>query len=130
MTRLHLRLLGGFRAHLDSGSVVRVPTRKAEALLAYLALPLGQAHPRDKLAGLLWGELPAAQARACLRQTLFRLRRAIPITDSAPLVLQADGIALDPDRVAVDAAAFAQAASIDGADGLERAAALYQGDFL
>jgi DNA-binding SARP family transcriptional activator len=60
MALLRVQLFGGFRARLESGPVVRMPTRKAEALLAYLALPAGQPHPRDKLASLLWGELPEA----------------------------------------------------------------------
>jgi hypothetical protein len=51
--RVTLRLLGGFRAHFGPGPALVLPTRKAQALLAYLALPAGRAHPRDKLATLL-----------------------------------------------------------------------------
>ena len=43
-------LLGGFEVRLPSGIPVHLPTRKAQALLAYLAMRPGQAHPRDKLA--------------------------------------------------------------------------------
>jgi DNA-binding SARP family transcriptional activator len=53
MARLTLTLLGGFRAHLDPGAPLASPTQKAQALLAYLALPPGHADPRDKLASLL-----------------------------------------------------------------------------
>ena len=49
MARLSVTLLGGFQARLDAGPAVALPTRKSQALLAYLALPPGQAHPRDKL---------------------------------------------------------------------------------
>ena len=38
MARLEVNLLGGFQATLDSGGLCTLPTRKAEALLAYLAL--------------------------------------------------------------------------------------------
>ncbi len=38
MATLDLKLLGGFEARLDSGQKIALPTRKAEALLAYLAL--------------------------------------------------------------------------------------------
>ena len=48
--RLRLTLLGGFQAQLDAGAALVLPTKKTQALLAYLALPLGQAHPREKLA--------------------------------------------------------------------------------
>jgi len=55
MARLSLTLFGGFQARLEPATPVSIPTRKGQALLAYLALPLGQAHPRDQLAALLWG---------------------------------------------------------------------------
>lgn len=64
MAKLGLTLLGGFQARLEPGPTLRLPTRKAQALLAYLALPLGQAHPRDKLAALLWGGIRQESARA------------------------------------------------------------------
>ncbi len=53
MTRLPLILLGGFQVRLGEGEPLGLPTKKAQALLAYLALPPGQAHPGDKLAVLL-----------------------------------------------------------------------------
>jgi len=130
VARLCLQLFGGFRARLEPGTVLRLPTRKAEALLAYLALPLGQAHPREKLASLLWGELPDAQARASLRQALFRLRRAVGATDETCLRLEADAVALDPAAVAVDVTAFEKAVASAAPEGLGQAAALYQGDLL
>src|SRR5262245_52531646 len=68
--RLHLTLFGGFQARLDQGPPVTLPSGKAQALLASLALPPGRAHPRDKLAALLWGGLGEAEARASLRQAL------------------------------------------------------------
>ena len=42
---------------------------KALALLAYLAVT-GRPHSRDALAGLLWGEMPDAAAKANLRKIL------------------------------------------------------------
>src|SRR5215813_9478381 len=73
MVRIDLTLLGGFQARLSHGPLLTVPTRKAQGLLAYLALPCGVAHPRDKLAALLWGDMREGQARTNLRQTLFML---------------------------------------------------------
>ena len=55
--RLKVTVLGGFHAQLDPGRALVLPTKKAQALLAYLALPPGQAHPREKLATLLWGDM-------------------------------------------------------------------------
>jgi DNA-binding SARP family transcriptional activator len=74
MGRLTLTLLGGFEGRLDGGQPPILSARKAWALLAYLALPPGRMHPRDKLTALLWGGVPDPQARASLRQALFTLR--------------------------------------------------------
>ena len=52
---------------------------KGQALLIYLAVT-GKAQPRTTLAGLLWGSLPEASARANLRFTLSKLRKFLPET--------------------------------------------------
>jgi len=54
MPRLRLTVLGGFRLRVDSRAVP-LPAKKAQALLAYLALRPGRPHGRDTLMGLLWG---------------------------------------------------------------------------
>lgn len=77
MGRLAVNLLGGFQVFLHSGDACAVPTRKAQALLAYLALFPGRAYHRDTLAALLWGGRPDAQARKSLRQTVYALRKAL-----------------------------------------------------
>lgn len=68
MAKVNLALLGGFRLQTDSGEPVPLSTKKAGALLAYLALHSGQAQPRPKLAALLWGDRSEVQARDSLRQ--------------------------------------------------------------
>ena len=126
--RLELTVLGGFRASIGPNARIALPTRKSQALLAYLAMPAGQAHPRDKVATLLWGDMQTPQARGSLRQALTALRKALGGTGA--LRLEGDGIALDPAAVAVDAQAF-QALVADGSPrALEQAAHLYQGDLL
>jgi len=52
-----------------------VDTRKAVALLAYLALTR-RSHARDSLVGLLWPDHGQKRARAALRRTLSSLARA------------------------------------------------------
>jgi DNA-binding SARP family transcriptional activator len=86
----------GLQAQLDAGPALLLPTRKTEALLAYLALPLGQAHPREKLASRLWGDMPDAQARGNLRNALSRIRKALPRTARPGLVLDGRSVALNP----------------------------------
>lgn len=70
-----LRLFGPFEL-TRHGAPVRLPTRKIECLLAYLVLR-PERHSREKLAALLWGEVPDEQARVSLRYALAMLRKQI-----------------------------------------------------
>src|SRR5262245_58429484 len=102
MARLTLQLLGGFAVRLGSGQALSLGTRKAQALIAYLAVPPGRAHSRDKLASLLWGDTGDEQARQSLRQTLVAVRRALPASKPPILVVDRDSLALDAAAVEVD----------------------------
>jgi DNA-binding SARP family transcriptional activator len=92
MTKLVVRLLGGFRVELDGEVVYDFETDKARALLAYLVVEADRPHRRETLAGLLWPDWPDTVARGRLRQTLFRVRQALtgrgspanPALDPAP----------------------------------------------
>jgi DNA-binding SARP family transcriptional activator/tetratricopeptide (TPR) repeat protein len=130
MARLILTLLGGFRARLDPAAPLALPTRKARALLAYLAMPPGTAHPRDKLASLLWGSTAETTARTSLRQTLYALRKSLRDADPQPLALDGEAVALDADAVTVDVHEFERRAAEASPSALAQAATLYQGDFL
>jgi DNA-binding SARP family transcriptional activator len=127
---LSFTLLGGFQARLASGKPLTLPRKKTQALLAYLALHPGQAHSRDKLAALLWGERGEEQARNSLRQALFALREALPATRPPALVTQGETVALDPAAVDSDVAAFERLLDDRTPNALARAAALYGGDLL
>src|SRR5258708_33182955 len=76
---LELRLLGQFEVRLD-GLPLSIPSRPAQSLLAYLALPAGTAHRRERLAGLLWPDAEEDSARSSLRQGLWRIRKALEKT--------------------------------------------------
>ena len=65
---LSLKLLGPFRVEEPSG--LKLPTRKVEALVAFLALPAGRLHPRGALAELLWGSRDEGRTWKCLAQHL------------------------------------------------------------
>jgi DNA-binding SARP family transcriptional activator len=56
MSKLQLILLGRFECLLSSGTRISLPMRKAEVLLAYLALTPGLRHPRERLINLLWSD--------------------------------------------------------------------------
>ena len=99
---LELRLLGGFEARLAAGAALVLPTKKTQALLAYLALPLGRSHPREKLSTLLWGDMQPAQARGNLRNALSRIKKILPKAVRASLVIDGTRVSLDPSAVDVD----------------------------
>ena len=127
---LSLTLLGGFQARLGSGAAMSLPTRKAQALLAYLGVRPGHAHPRDKLAALLWSESSDVRARDGLRQTLAALRRALPPTTSPYLLIEGQTVALSPAVVDVDVATFERHVAEGTPEALEQAATIYRGDLL
>jgi len=72
----------------QDGRLVQVDTRKAIALLAYLAVTSKQ-HGRDTLATLLWPDYSQSNARAALRRTLSALHRALggPLVEASREVL-------------------------------------------
>ncbi len=72
---LRLYLFGSLRLERN-GRAIHLPTRKVEALLAYLVL-----HPeppaREKLAALFWGDVLDARARRSLRVALTTIRKQL-----------------------------------------------------
>ena len=130
MAYLTLQLLGGFDARLDSVSSVEFSSRKARALLAYLARHPGQRHSREKLAALLWGNSGDEQARDSVRQTLVLLRKSLGHAETACVVNDGDAIYLNPDQVEVDVARFDALCRQATPDALDRATAICQGEFL
>ncbi len=130
MTALTVRLLGGFEARLGASPPVQFPTKKARALLAYLAFRPGVAHSRDEVADLLWSTRGDEQARGSLRRTLSDLRKALPLANGEWLVSDGDILMLDGGSVDVDVARFERLAADGGPRALEQAAELYKGELL
>jgi DNA-binding SARP family transcriptional activator/TolB-like protein len=100
-SRIHLELIGGFRLLID-GQPQRIKNRKAQALIAYLALAPGLSESRERLAGLLWSESSEEKARASLRQTLHDLRVVLDPQDIGLVAFAHAEIVLDPKLLAVD----------------------------
>ncbi len=90
---LELRFLGQF-AILHNGEAVRLTSRPAQSLLAYLCLHAGASFRREKLAGLLWPETSDANARNNLRQALWRIRKALESDDAGQDYLLADDLSI------------------------------------
>ncbi len=127
MTRARIRLFGGFEVSDAAGRAVALPTRKAEALLSVLALANGAIQSRERLVGLFWADRGEQQARHSLSQTLTSLRRAL---GAEALSADRDGVALLPDRFAVDVTELRAACDSRDYDKASAASALYRGPLL
>lgn len=125
MPDLAIFLLGAPQIMRD-GARVGFDTRKAVALLAYLALTRRE-HSREALATLLWPEY--ADARNALRRTLSTLQRAL---GEGWLVIGRNQVAVASNtQLWVDVAQFEdQLAAAAGRAALAAAAELYRGDFM
>jgi adenylate cyclase len=147
VSRLALHLLGPPRIERD-GVPIQVDTRKAIALLVYLAVT-GESYRRASLVNLLWPEYDQTRGRAALRRTLYALRKAL---GGAWLEVDQEEIGLAPNAepstgaeqtLWVDVDRFRRHLTQCGTHGhpadqvcpacvapLTEAAALYRGDFL
>ena len=130
MSKLQLLLLGHFECLLPSGERISLSMRKAEVLLAYLALAPGIRHPRERLINLLWSDRGEEQARNSLRQCLSAIKKSLG--DVADLVIQVDrtSVCLKPEMIDIDALEFERLAADAEFESLSDAAALYRGGFL
>ena len=123
MTELALQLFGPPRATRDA-TPIRFDTRKALALLAYLAVT-GTPQSRDVLATLLWPEADQSRARATLRRTLSSATAVGPA-----LQVHGDEIHLDKSLVWCDVVAFRGDSASDDAASWQSADALVNDTFL
>jgi DNA-binding SARP family transcriptional activator/tetratricopeptide (TPR) repeat protein len=105
--RVSVRLLGPVAVEVD-GSPLAVDTRKAVALLAYLAVT-GRPAARDTLAALLWPEADGPGALGALRRTLSVLRSGL---GEGGLVVDRSTVALVPATFDVDQWAFEAALAV------------------
>lgn len=81
-----LNLLGRCELRAPDGRPRAPKTRKAQALLVYLACQPGRRASRDRLAALLWPDADAQQARLSLRKALSTLRQL-----GEPSLIETDG---------------------------------------
>jgi len=128
--RLALGLLGAFELKRADGQLLRLP-KKAQALLAYLALQKGRAIPREQLATLLWGNSATEQARQSLRQCLAALRSVLGAKAAEWIVADTASVLLAPcELLAIDVDAFEAACPSSAVADMERASALYRDELL
>lgn len=146
MAGLSVRLLGSFRLCCDADGVSGLESGKAQELLGYLLLHRNRAHPREALAGVLWGECPTAQARKQLRQALWQIQTALGARSGVAverfLTVSSESVRLDAvpglwlDIAAVEDAYMSvrgvpgEALGVEQAVTLREAVRLYDGDLL
>jgi TolB-like protein/DNA-binding SARP family transcriptional activator/Flp pilus assembly protein TadD len=128
MSELTVKTLGGITFQQNQGEL-RPPTRKATALLVYLGLSPRGSRSREHLADVLWGRSADEQSRASLRQTLSSLRKALG-EQASLLESDGDAVGIQRHRIDIDALEFESLANSASQADLERAAEMYQGEFL
>ncbi|MBX3577541.1 MAG: hypothetical protein KF723_10035 [Rhizobiaceae bacterium] len=99
---VHIRLCDGFAVTLPDLAPLDLKSRKAAALIAYLALKPGRSETRERLAGLLWGENGETQARGSLRQCLRQIRIAADAAECEILEADQDKVSLIEANVEID----------------------------
>ncbi len=120
-------IVGGFRLTGAGGREVRLPGRKARALVAILALSPRLSATRARLKALLWGSRGEQQAGDSLRQMLVALRKELADIGTGALIVRDDHVGLDPQSIDVDVIAFGNAERLGD---VAAAAALYRGSLL
>ena len=136
---LKINTLGGLSISVDNHLATGFVSRKAEALLVYLALNPRE-HPREALSELLWDDLTQSQSLSYLRTALSSLQKqlapylrisrySIAVNEEAGVWVDAaelDGVLTDSELQWEARGAFTQTAG----EALEACLGLYQGNFL
>jgi TolB-like protein/Flp pilus assembly protein TadD len=126
---VHLELLGGFRLLRTGGVPVAINGKKAQALLAYLALQNGKPVSREKASRLLWNGLDDEHGRNNLRQCLVGLRRDLAGI-SELLRVERDQLSLNLASVTTDVLAIRNALNQPSPVEWSKALDSYGGSFL
>ena len=104
---LDVRLAGDLALRTEGGEIAPPASKRARAVLAYLALNPGP-QPRGRLAARFWPNVLDESARASLRAALTELRQALGPAAVCVLATR-DTVALDGEGLRVDARSFQQA---------------------
>ena len=146
MNELVLSLFGTLQITLNGKPISGIDSDKVRALFVFLAVEADQTHRRDTLAEIFWPDKPEGDGRKNLRQSLANLRKSIGDRGSASpfLISSRDKIQFNAgSSCIIDIVEFQDLInktrshaheSLDScgacSERLERAAELYQGDFL
>ena len=98
---LEIRVIGELEIHVAGKTAQLPPSRRARALLGWLAIHPGR-HARSRLAGLFWPDVLEASARASLRSAIWVLRPALGPEFGSYLAADRDTVALSGHDLRVD----------------------------
>ena len=107
--RLSISLVGRLALRFD-GRAVELRTRKAGAVLGYLALSETKSESRERLVGMLWSRSDEEKARASLRQVVRELRQVLEDAGFAGFGAGRLSIGFDQGQVEVDVESILQQA--------------------
>ena len=129
MSVLCLHFLGTLDIRCDDQHLPKPPTAKSQSLLAYLVLHRHQVQPRERLAGLFWGDRSDRKARRSLTTALWHIRRCLP--QEGLLLSDAHSAQFDPQaNLWLDVDEFESLASRGDVSSLQAAVAIYRGNLL
>ncbi|HET7091364.1 MAG TPA: BTAD domain-containing putative transcriptional regulator [Anaerolineae bacterium] len=131
MPTLHIRLLGEFSLVYGDELLRTVHTARLKSVLAYLLLHLDAPQSRQHLAFLFWPDSTEVQAHNNLRQSIHRLRQALPDAESF-LHSDAQTVQWLPDSpFTLDVDEFEKAIQqAQSPESLQEAVNLYRGELL
>lgn len=121
--QLRLTLFGSPRVERN-GDRIRFDTRKATALLAYLAIT-GRPQRRDVLAAMLWPEAEPVKARSSLRRTL-----SVASAVGPALVSSREDVAISQPQLSCDVTVFDELLNRGGVANQRAAVELANDDFM
>lgn len=132
VTTVSMEFLGTFSVSRDDMPIRHFRGNKVRGLLAYLATEAGRAHSRTSLADLLWSDRTEETSLRNLSQSVVRLRGALADTaePSQLLAITRSAIEWRGQCARVDVLDFARLVRSSDPVDLERASALYRGEFL
>src|SRR3954465_2993991 len=107
--RLSVSLVGRLGVRFN-GRPIELRTRKAGAVLSYLALSEAKQESRERLVGLLWSRSDEEKARGSLRQVIRELRSTFEAAGYHGFGAGRLSIQLDPAMVEVDIESIIKAA--------------------
>ncbi len=107
---LEIRVIGELEVELSGTKAELPPSRRARALLGWLAVHPGR-HHRSRLAGMFWPDVLEVSARASLRSAIWALRSALGASFGRYLATDRDTVTLAGEDLRVDLREFRRLAA-------------------